>query len=116
MNIGNGGDEKRLVTNTNSIFTETTLPKDKIFGQKDMIRINNLSVRFDSERSEEEGSGSNYLSNEIMYRATKVRGAKSKKPVGHFHLGNLKTNNKSDISRMKEVINVVNEIVIKIFN
>ncbi|OXA93481.1 C15 family peptidase [Flavobacterium hercynium] len=114
MNIGEGGDEERLIRNINSIYTETTLPKDKIFEEKNIITINNLSVRYDIEKDKENGSGGNYLSNEIMYRATKVRGSKSKKPVGHFHLGNLKTHNKSDINRMNEVIDVVNEIIIKI--
>lgn len=113
MNIGYGGDEDRLVKNENSVYTETTLLKEKIFGQKEIININRLSVRFDSEKSETEGSGSNYLSNEIMYRATKIRGNTSKKPVGHFHIGNLKTNNKSDINRMDEVVNVVKEVIIK---
>ncbi|MNR63980.1 hypothetical protein D3C85_1864660 [compost metagenome] len=69
-----------------------------------------MIVRFDTSKlnSLKEGGGGNYLSNEIMFRATKIRGS-SKKPVGHFHLANLGT-----ITRVKEVIDVTKEIIKKI--
>lgn len=53
------------------------------------------------------GSGGDYLSNEVMYRTTKLRGH-NEKPVGHFHLGYLYNN----ISRAKETI----EVIEKFFN
>lgn len=43
-----------------------------------------------------------------MFRVTKIRG-NSTKPVGHFHLANLKT-----IKRIKEVIDVTIEIINKV--
>ncbi|QYS91320.1 hypothetical protein JJC04_00035 [Flavobacterium covae] len=75
------------------------------------MNINGLDVRFDSSKlnSSTEGGGGNYLSNEIMYRTTAIRGVSSSKPVGHFHLANL-----DNITRIKEVIDVAVEVIKKI--
>ncbi len=56
------------------------------------------------------GSGSNYLSNEVMYRTTKFRDLKgNSKPVGHFHIKDLKSISKSEIIK-----NVTIEIIKRI--
>ncbi|WP_103068502.1 C15 family peptidase [Aquimarina sediminis] len=113
LGIGNSDtqyDSSRFIANQNQNYTETTLPNKKIFGDKTSIMLKGNEVYFDTNRSPKEGSGSNYLSNEIMYRSTKVRDQiGSKIPVGHFHLGNLRS-----ISRANEVKNVVFEIIKKI--
>lgn len=100
----------RFIPDINNQHNETTLPSTKIFGVNLSISINNLIVRFDISKlnSLKEGGGGNYLSNEIMFRATKIRGS-SIKPVGHLHLANLGT-----ITRVKEVIDVSEEIIKKI--
>ena len=109
-------DKSRFLANESSKLTETTLPKKKIFGASDNIEVNGQNIYFDTEKSETTGSGSNYLSNEVMFRATKVRGALDI-PVGHFHLGNLKTKDpktgetKSDILKSKKIENIVIEII-----
>jgi hypothetical protein len=104
----------RFKPNTSNLYKLTTLSQEKIFGSKNLfeIKINNLDVRFDISNLDlkTEGSGGNYLSNEVMFRAIKVRGI-SQKPVGHFHLANLKTDGKSDITRIKEVLYVVIEVL-----
>ncbi|QCE43042.1 hypothetical protein [Psychroserpens sp. NJDZ02] len=100
----------RFVPNTSITHNLTTLPKKKIFGNNSSLKINGLNVKFDSTKlsSSTEGGGGNYLSNEIMFIATSIRG-KSNKPVGHFHLANLRS-----INRVNEVINVTSEIIKKI--
>lgn len=100
----------RFIPNTSSQHNLTTLPKEKIFGSSNFIKINELTVKFDDLKlnSLTEGGGGNYLSNEIMFRVAKIRG-NSTKPVGHFHLANLKT-----IKRIKEVIDVTIEIINKV--
>ncbi|WP_294963914.1 hypothetical protein [uncultured Flavobacterium sp.] len=105
-------NSSRFIPDVNSQHNETTLPSMKIFGNYLSININNLTVRFDNSKlnSLKEGGGGNYLSNEIMFRTTKIRGA-SKKPVGHFHLANLGT-----IAKVKEVIEVTKEIIKKIIS
>ncbi len=114
MCIGDYGnpqyDKSRFKANTSNKLIETTLPQDKIFGSLSTLGIilNGHNVRFDTSSTATKGSGSNYLSNEVMYRATKLRGS-STKPVGHFHLGNLKY-----ITKAVEVKNVVYEIIKKI--
>ncbi|WP_347220026.1 hypothetical protein [Chryseobacterium sp.] len=102
---------ERFISNKNKVYNYTTLPQEKIFGNKlnDSIKINNLIVKFDINKSNTEGAGGNYLSNEIMYRATKVRGNISLKPVGHFHLANLET-----IKRVSDVLKVTKEVIKKI--
>jgi pyrrolidone-carboxylate peptidase len=111
--IGNSDNQynsSRFTANQSQNYTETTIPDKKIFGDKTSIILKGNEVYFDTNRSPEEGSGSNYLSNEIMYRSTKVRDQiGSKIPVGHFHLGNLRS-----ISRANEVKNVVFEIIKRI--
>ncbi len=113
LGIGNSDnqyDSSRFIVNQSQNYTETTLPHKKIFEDKTSITIKGNEIYFDTNRSPKEGSGSNYLSNEIMYRSTKVRDEIDlKTPVGHFHLGNL-----SSISRANEVKNVVFEIIKKI--
>lgn len=113
LGIGNSDnqyDSSRFIVNQSQNYTETTLPNKKIFEDKTSITIKGNEIYFDTNRSPKEGSGSNYLSNEIMYRSTKVRDEIDlKTPVGHFHLGNL-----SSISRANEVKNVVFEIIKKI--
>lgn len=112
-------DKSRFLANKSSRLTETTLPKKKIFGTSDNIELNGQNVYFDTEKSETTGSGSNYLSNEVMFRTTKLRG-NFDIPVGHFHLGNLKSKDpktgkiKSDILKTKIVENIVIEIIKKI--
>ena len=90
MNIGNSDSKynsSKFIPNTSSEFTETTLPKNKIFGKESEIRIVSEKIRYDEDKTLTTGSGSNYLSNEIMYRTTKLRDSKgSNKPVGHFHI------------------------------
>lgn len=100
----------RFISNASAQHNATSLPKTKIFGSNDSININKLIIKFDDSKlkSLKEGGGGNYLSNEIMFRATKIRG-NSTKPVGHFHLANLGT-----ITRIKEVIDVTKEIINKI--
>jgi len=100
-------NEKRFISNTNTDRINTTLPQEKIFGSSNLFSkyIANLVVKYDISTPKNEGSGSNYLSNEVMFRATKIRGL-SNKPVGHLHLANLKT-----LSRIQEVNNVVVEII-----
>ena len=102
-------NSSRFIANTSNKHNLTTLPKTKIFSDNSSININGLIVKYDTTRlnSKTEGGGGNYLSNEIMYRATSIRGNKSKIPVGHFHLANLRT-----IKRSNEILNVT-EIVIK---
>jgi len=106
-------NSSRFIANTSSKHNLTTLPKSKIFGNNSSIIINNLLVKYDTSElnSATNGGGGNYLSNEIMFRATSVRGVTSTKPVGHFHLANL-----GDITRIKEVIYVTKEIITKIIN
>jgi hypothetical protein len=103
-------NDSRFISNTSTQHNATTLPKTKIFGSNTSLNINGLIVKFDNSKinSSTEGGGGNYLSNEIMFRATKIRGS-STKPVGHFHLANLGT-----ITRIKEVIDVTKEIIKKI--
>ncbi|MFV0530773.1 MAG: hypothetical protein ACK5MD_04980, partial [Flavobacteriales bacterium] len=103
----------RFLANTSNKHNLTTLPKTKIFGSNSSISINNLIVRFDTTKlnSLTEGGGGNYLSNEVMFRTTSIRGENSNKPVGHFHLANLR-----DINRVKEIIDVTKEILNKIIN
>ncbi len=102
-------NSSRFIANTSTKHNLTTLPKIKIFGNDSSININGLIVKYDSTKlnSQKEGGGGNYLSNEIMYRATSIRGDKYKIPVGHFHLANLRS-----IKRSKEILDVT-EIVIK---
>ncbi|ELY2018432.1 hypothetical protein SL053_002359, partial [Flavobacterium psychrophilum] len=104
-------NSSRFVLNTNKKHNLTTLPKNKIFGSNLSVNINGLDVKFDSSKlnSSTEGGGGNYLSNEIMYRTTAIRGVSSNKPVGHFHLANL-----DNISRIKEVVDVAVEVIKKI--
>ncbi|AMO21238.1 C15 family peptidase [Flavobacterium columnare] len=104
-------NSSRFVLNTNKKHNLTTLPKIKIFGNNLSVNINGLDVRFDSSKlnSSTEGGGGNYLSNEIMYRTTAIRGVSSSKPVGHFHLANL-----DNVTRIKEVIDVAIEVIKKI--
>lgn len=106
-------NSSRFLPNTSNKHNLTTLPKAKIFGNTSSVTINNLIVRFDDSKlnSVTEGGGGNYLSNEIMFRATSVRGASSTKPVGHFHLANL-----GSITHIKEIIDVTTEIINKIVN
>lgn len=95
LNIGNSSsqyDSSRFVTNTSSIKTETTLPQNKIFGGLEIFKTKILGepIDFDINSTEILGSGSNYLSNEVMYRSTTVRdNFKTRIPVGHFHLRNI---------------------------
>jgi hypothetical protein len=121
MNIGNSDAKYNSIpfkANKSSRKIETTLPQDKIFGSSLISKTNILGqpISFDDSSSSTLGSGSNYLSNEVMYRATNIRDTiqsnlplNKRKPVGHFHLRDLGT-----ITKVGEVINVVKEIVKKI--
>lgn len=122
MCIGDGNpkfNKSRFLANKSSKLIETTLPKEKIFGSLDSIELYGQNIYYDIEKSKTTGSGSNYLSNEVMYRATKVRGDLDI-PVGHFHLGNLETKDpktgkpQSDILKSKKIENIVIEIIKKI--
>ncbi len=77
---------------------------------KDRMGINGKVIICDTAITATTGSGGSYLSNEIMYRATKVRDSLNlkSKPVGHFHLGF-----NQDISLMYNAIDVVLQIVKK---
>ena len=104
-------NSSRFISNTSNKHNLTTLPKTKIFGNNQSLKINNLIVKFDDSKlnSSTDGVGGNYLSNEIMFRSTSIRGNNSSKPVGHFHLANL-----GNINRVKEVIDVTIDVIKKI--
>jgi len=113
MCIGDFGDpdydKSRFLANKSSELTVTTLPKEKIFGSSYNIKVSGQNIiYYDTYKSKTEGSGGNYLSNEVMYRATKVRGSLDI-PVGHFHLGNL-----GDINNTVDSVEILSEIIKKI--
>ncbi|WP_281989856.1 hypothetical protein [Aquimarina aggregata] len=114
MNIGNTNikyDSSRFISNHSKDKTTTTLPQNKIFGVDNVkTQILGELIEYDQNSTDTMGSGSNYLSNEVMYRTTKFRDAKSSpKPVGHFHIKDLKSISKADI-----VKNVTIQIIKKI--
>ncbi|ELY2018585.1 hypothetical protein SL053_002515, partial [Flavobacterium psychrophilum] len=116
LNIGNSSkkyDSSRFITNTSSIKTETTLPQNKIFGGLEIFKTKILGepIDFDINASEILGSGSNYLSNEVMYRSTTVRdNFKSRIPVGHFHLRNISFASVNVFSKV--VIKLIKKIIL----
>jgi pyrrolidone-carboxylate peptidase len=103
-------DKSRFLANKNSNLTQTTLPKEKIFGTEKNTELYGQSIYFDTEQSKTTGSGDNYLSNEVMYRATSVRGNLDL-PVGHFHLGNL-GDIKNTIDTKEIVIAIIKKILL----
>ncbi len=110
-NMGLETGHPRFLPNPSSQHNLTTLPKTKIFGAGNpVIQIEGEKVRFDESKLTDptEGAGSNYLSNEIMFRATTVRGS-SGKPVGHFHLGNL-----GGLGTLPKVIRISKEVINRI--
>jgi len=114
--IGNSSskyNDSRFISNNSKEIRETTLPEEKIFGKgNDTVVIVGEIVRYDTYKDQYEGSGGAYLSNEIMYRTTKLRDElKGSQYVGHFHLGNLKTNGSSDIKKSPIVLKVVETII-----
>ncbi|WP_025742866.1 type VI secretion system tube protein TssD [Aquimarina pacifica] len=104
----NGGNDSRfsqLISGQDHY--ETSLPIKSLFKGTKEITIEGNTVRYDETKSPIKGSGGSYLSNEIMYRSTKLRDELNlNKPVGHFHIGNLKKiqNNTIIIKVIKEVI------------
>lgn len=120
-NIGDAStsyDASRFKPNKSSNKTQTTLPQAKIFGSSliDTLNISGQPIKFDVSSTSTLGSGSNYLSNEVMYRATSIRDTIQKslpisqrKPVGHFHLRDLGT-----ITQIDSLVIVVKEIVKKV--
>ncbi|MGG7471194.1 hypothetical protein ACVVIH_22060 [Chryseobacterium arthrosphaerae] len=106
MNIGYHANEERFIENKKSIYTKTSLPKEKIFGTNKSINIDGFNINYDENKDSNNGSGGNYLSNEIMFRATSVRGITSNKPVGHFHLGYY-----NDILDSDKMISVTKKII-----
>ena len=105
-----GGNEslfRQLSSGSDSY--ETTLPYKKLLGDKSEITIEGNIVRFDESKSPKKGSGGSYLSNEIMYRSTRLRDQLGiDKPVGHFHLGNL-----NDIKNNNIIIRVIKNVIKK---
>jgi hypothetical protein len=115
MNIGDSDskyDNKRFFSNKNSDFTETSLPREKLFeSNSNNAVIGGQIIRFDDAKSSKNGSGGNYLSNEIMYRTTKLRDSKnSVKPVGHFHIYMTDKTDKNELVK-KVIVEILKKIV-----
>jgi pyrrolidone-carboxylate peptidase len=110
MYIGTDGNASRFIPNTQVAYTETSLPIKKIFGTNQTIEIYGEKVQYDTTKTEVKGSGGNYLSNEVMYRATTVRGTKNTKPIGHIHLAFY-----PDVSESSTMLKVIIEIIKKAF-
>ena len=125
MNIGNDkelinypSDDSRFISNDNKDFAETTLPEGKLFNEPFSFRDKEnqeieVELSFNEKWSDTEGSGGNYLSNEIMYRTTKYRDDNDmdEKLIGHVHIG--KYNNIEENVDAKEIME---EIIRRITN
>lgn len=103
-----GGNESRFKQLTDGANDyETSLPYPILFENTNEIKILGNTVRLDEFLSNTRGSGGSYLSNEVMYRSTRLRDQlKMEIPVGHFHLGNLNSIQKNDI-----VTNIIKAVI-----
>ncbi len=101
-------NKERYRPNENKDFTYTSLLEEKIFGKPFELEF---KIEYDESKSDKEGSGGNYLSNEIMYRITKYRDENGlgNKPVGHVHIGNY-----GDIKGRATALETMKEIIRRI--
>lgn len=121
MNYTREDNSKAL--NSNDEWIETTLPKEMtnapyVKYNWEFNRVPNpKKIKPTKEQKLSQGSGGDYLSNEIFYRVAKLR--KEQKPVlpiGHFHISKLQNENiKEDFSnsKTKEMISIVTKGIIE---
>ncbi|GGX16018.1 type VI secretion system tube protein TssD [Aquimarina muelleri] len=116
-------EDNSKALNSNDEWIETTLPKEMtnapyVEYNWEFDRVPNpKKIKPDKEQKLSQGSGGNYLSNEIFYRVARLR--KEKKPIlptGHFHISKLQNENvREDFSnnKTKEMITIVRKGIIE---
>jgi len=116
-------EDNSKALNSNDEWIETTLPKEMtnapyVEYNWEFNRVPNpKKIKPAKGQKLSQGSGGDYLSNEIFYRVAKLR--KEKKPVlptGHFHISKLQNENiKEDFSnsKTKEMISIVTKGIIE---